>query len=862
MGGKLVIVESPAKAKTINKILGKEFVVMSSMGHVRDLPAKKFGVDIKNDFKPVYVQVDGKKDLVKRLQKEAADSDAIYLAPDPDREGEAIAWHLECLLKKGLKDTPFHRVTYNEVTPHGVKEAFRNPRVIDMNRVNAQQARRVVDRIVGYKVSPLLWGRVKGAISAGRVQSVALRLLCEREAQIIGFKPEEYWVLGAKVRKLIDPRDPFEIRLIRVNGEKTVIKDEPGARALLKDLEGCNLVVAKVVSRDISKKPYPPFITSSLQQAMSARFGVSPSQTMRIAQKLYEGVELGGETAGLITYMRTDSFNIAAEALKSCRDYISAGFDKAYLPDQPNYYRSRSGAQGAHEAIRPTDVSRTPASVAQYLAPAELKVYRAIWERFVASQMTPAVMRQTTVDIAAKPVMPDASSCMFRAGSSHVLFDGFMKVFGVVRETEPKKEKEDEGESLLKAPPLSEGENLECLEWLSNRKETKPPDRYTEGSLVKELERNGVGRPSTYAQIIQTLQDRRYVTRNQRTLFPSPLGMNVNAFLVASLSDLFDVGFTSKMEEELDSVEEGRIDWVAMMREFYTRFDAWIQGAKGPSADEGVVRSILELLEGVGEWGPEVRSGKRIRGDRPFVESIKKQMEKKTRAISQRQLDALGRIAWKYEAQVPGLKQALEAAVIAQPSAEETMPPSEATRRKLDAFAGVTFTEPVTKRGRTYDDGKLIASFRGRVDGGRELSEAQLHLLDRILLKYGEQIKDFDRMKQELGISESSGNAPDTESEGILALLRNVQTWKEPVERRGKKFSDSVFYESLSRQFEQRKSLSPRQKAVLKRMAVSYKDQIQGFEEAAAKFGLKAGRGRKNTGQAEADGDDSGTRSE
>ncbi len=439
MSKKLVIVESPAKARTINKILGKDFIVKSSMGHVRDLPVKTLGVDLEKSFEPSYVVVKGRKKIIDELKKAAASCDEIYLAPDPDREGEAIAWHLQNLLQGKKKDEKtFYRVQYNEITPSAVKSAFEDRGELDMNRVNAQQARRVLDRIVGYKVSPVLWQRIRRGLSAGRVQSVALRLVCEREDEIDKFVPQEYWIIGAVARKLVDPMDPFGLRLIRIDGKKAEIHDSDKAAEVRSDLDQRRLLVSEIVTKEVKRRPRPPYITSTLQQAGSSYCGYSPKRTMSIAQKLYEGIDLGEGSTGLITYMRTDSFSISADAIEACRGYVKGTYGDEYCPEKPNFYKSRSGAQEAHEAVRPTDVSITPESLVGKLESPELKLYKLIWQRFVASQMKPAIISMRTVKVNAEPKDQKDGKYLLQATASEVAFAGYMKATGADIPEKPK----------------------------------------------------------------------------------------------------------------------------------------------------------------------------------------------------------------------------------------------------------------------------------------------------------------------------------------------------------------------------------------------------------------------------------------
>ena len=497
MAKTLVIVESPAKAKTINKLLGGDFIVKASMGHVRDLPERALGVDVEHGFAPQYVAIKGRAKVLSELQAAAAKVDRVLLAPDPDREGEAIAWHLREALRGKVPQDKFRRVTYNEITASAIHKAFEQPGEINQLRVDSQQARRILDRVVGYKVSPMLWRRIPGASSAGRVQSVALRLVCEREKAIRSFQPEPYWILGVKAAKRVDPRAPFTAYLAKLNGAKADVKDEALALKLVDELKRRELRVSDVLRKEIRKNAPPPFITSSLQQAASGALGFSPSRTMRIAQKLYEGVDLGhGSASGLITYMRTDSFSIAQEAREQAREFIMKEHGADFLPETPNVFRSRSSAQEAHEAIRPTDPARTPESLKTVLERDDWRLYDLIWRRFMASQMAPARIAQRTAEIEAVGAGPD--TFLFRATASEIVFPGFMRVSGLEQRKKEEAENGD-GEEVEVLPPLDKGEGLDPVEWLNDRKETQPPPRFTEASLVKVLEENGVGRPSTYA---------------------------------------------------------------------------------------------------------------------------------------------------------------------------------------------------------------------------------------------------------------------------------------------------------------------------------------------------------------------------
>ena len=580
MAKNLVVVESPAKAKTIGKYLGPDYRVMASIGHIKDLPSKGLGVDVENNFEPTYEVIpDTKKrnnrKVVSELKAAAKAADAIFLAADPDREGEAICQHLaeEIVPKRPKK--PTFRVMFNEITKRAVQDAFKSPKQVDMNLVDAQQARRVLDRLVGYKVSPLLCRTVGGRLSAGRVQSVALRMVVEREREIENFVKTEYWTIIANLAAQLPPA--FDARLVRI-GEQTVktsnfdqdirkneilISNEEQARGIVAEAEGQSYVVADVVTKERRRNPVPPFITSKLQQEASRKLSFPVKKAMMVAQKLYEGVELGAEgSVGLITYMRTDSTRVSDAALAEVRGFVGEQYGPQYLPEKPVFYRSKKDAQDAHEAIRPTDVARTPESVERFLSRDEFRLYKLIWQRFVASQMTAAVYDQTTIDI-------EAGRFMFRATGSVLKFDGFLKVYEEGRDE--KAEDEDE-EAARKLPLVSRGDALRLNSVTPEQHFTEPPPRYTEATLVKALEEKGIGRPSTYAAIMTTIQDREYVERVEGRFHPTGLGTTVNDLLVASFDDLFNETYTARMEEELDEIEEGKLHWTEALREFYEKF--------------------------------------------------------------------------------------------------------------------------------------------------------------------------------------------------------------------------------------------------------------------------------------------------
>jgi DNA topoisomerase I len=843
MSKHLVIVESPAKAKSINKILGKDFIVKASLGHVRDLPQKKLGVDIENHFKPEYELISGRKKTVKELQDAAKDCDRIYLAPDPDREGEAIAWHLQAALKGRKKDAEerFYRVTYNEITAPAIRRAFEQPTRINLHRVDAQQARRVLDRIVGYQVSPLLWRRIKGGSSAGRVQSVALRLICEREAEIRAFTPEEYWVLGARVHKQVPPQDVFTIRLAKINGKDPEVPNGERAAQLRADLEKRQLQVCAINRREVTRKTRPPFITSTLQQAGSSALGFVPSRTMSVAQKLYEGVDFGDGSVGLITYMRTDSPAISKEAQAACRSFVESTFGREYVPEKPNIWKGRSSAQEAHEAIRPTDVARTPDQMARYLKPDELKLYRLIWQRFVASQMAPAKIAQRTVEFEAVP-LPGATGLLediaylFRATSSDIVFPGFMRATGEdQKKVKTKNEAEggDEADDDAPIPPLEQGEKVDCDEWLTDQKFTKPPSRFSEASLVRTLEENGVGRPSTYAQIIQTLYARSYIEKEKGSLRPTDPGEKVCQFLISNLDPLFNVQFTAEMEKELDDVEDGKLEWTAMMDRFYERFLVWIKQAKSPDVDQDKATRMLELVERVQTWDAPVQRDKKTYSDEEFVRSLREQREEGKKAISMRQVEAMVKLAAKYAEQLGDAEaviRGLEFGALWDKAHDPEELPRESTREKMKVLQEVQWEAARTVGKKTYDDGEFFTSLKQQVDGGKRLSPNQVKYLDRLVSKYADQIPNFAQLSEEWGVEKEEAVPPE-KIRDLLGQLANVTEWKPPVKRGKREWSDEAFYKSLADQFEAKQTLSPKQVASLGKMVARYNKA----REAAAK---------------------------
>jgi DNA topoisomerase I len=584
----LVIVESPAKAKTIGKYLGKQYVVKASLGHIKDLPKKDLAVDVDKGFQPHYEIIEGKKKLISELKQAAKGVDSVYLAADPDREGEAICYHLQEELN-GSKKSKVYRVMFNEITANAIRKAFEKPGSVNLNLVDAQQARRILDRLVGYKISPLLWDKVRRGLSAGRVQTVALRLIVDREREIRAFIKREYWTIDVQLNAKKPP--VLTARFTKKNNDAIDIAEEAATKSIVDTLAGAQYVVHSVATREKKRNPVPPFITSTLQQEASRKLRFSVKRTMMIAQRLYEGVELGTEgSVGLITYMRTDSPRVSNEALEEVRALIQERYGVPFHPAAPNVYKSKKDAQEAHEAIRPTSSRRTPDEIAQYLQEDELKLYRLIWMRFVASQMSPAVFDQTTIDVAAKG--KDQATYMFRATGSVPKFKGFLEIY------EEGKDQKDEDDEELKhrLPAVTQGEELKFKDILPEQHFTEPPPRFNEATLVKELEADGVGRPSTYASILSTIQEREYVKKEGGKFIPTELGMVVTDLLLESFENLFDVKYTARMEEELDEIEEGKMDWRAAMAEFYERFQKDLEHAERNMTDIKRMEKPTDLI--------------------------------------------------------------------------------------------------------------------------------------------------------------------------------------------------------------------------------------------------------------------------
>lgn len=616
----LVIVESPAKAKTIKKYLGANYKIKASMGHIRDLPKSQIGVDIMNNFEPKYINIRGKGDLISELKKEAKDADKVFLATDPDREGEAISWHLANLFK--IDEEQKCRVTFNEITKNAVVKAVKSPRTIDMDLVDAQQARRVLDRIVGYEISPLLWRNVRKGLSAGRVQSVATKMICDREYEIEGFIPEEFWRLEATLKK--DDGKTFLAKFHGLKNKKIELKQKEEVDQILQKLQGVPFVIGKVKHGEKKRTPAPPFITSTLQQDAARKFGFSTKKTMMLAQQLYEGVEIQGEgSVGLITYMRTDSTRISDDALTQAREYIKSNYGDKYLPDKARVYKTKSAAQDAHEAIRPTTPDLPPERVKSSLQRDLFRLYKLIWERFIASQMEAAVYDTMSVDI-------EAGEYLFKSTGSRVSFKGFL----VLYEEGTDDENDDEKDPML--PQLDEGEKVKPVELKPSQHFTQPPSRYTEATLVKALEEKGIGRPSTYAPTISTIISRGYVIKDKKYLLPTELGRIVNKLMEEYFKDIVNINFTADMETQLDAVEDGKRRWKELLNEFYKDFSKAVKNAEEQiskvelpveESDEVCEKCGRKMVIKMGRYGkflacpgfPECRNAKPILEDAGVV---------------------------------------------------------------------------------------------------------------------------------------------------------------------------------------------------------------------------------------------------
>ena len=827
---KLLIVESPTKARTIGRMLNKDYDIVASMGHVRDLPEHDFGIDIENSFAPLYVDTPRSRPVVKNLKESAKKADEIYLATDPDREGEAIAWHLKNILANVNKKAPFHRVTFHEITRQAIENAIDAKGEININLVDAQQARRILDRIVGYQVSPLLWRKLGKGSSAGRVQSAALRLIVEREREIMAFTPEEYWNFTALFAS--PGNDKIKSKLFKINHKDVDVASADDADKIEYSVKNGSMPqVTSVTVQERKRNPYPPFTTSTLQQAANQLLHYSATSTMRYAQQLYEGIDLGnGNSAGLITYMRTDSVTIAKEAQIAAADFIGSTYGKEYLPEKFNSYKNKAAAQEAHEAIRPTDVRRTPESLAAVLDGPQLKLYTLIWKRFVASQMAQAKQELVTADVIVNG--SDQKQYQFRTTATLTVFPGFLTVFG----DNTAQEKEDCRPAVLRS--LHQGDLLTMKEFNKEQKFTEPPPRFTEASLIKLLEENGIGRPSTYATIIRTIQDRSYVSKEQNKLLPTELGFTVNDFLVEKLPELFNIGFTAQMEQKLDDVEAGSVHWVNMMADFYNRFSPWLAAAKDSGAPEtNKAQTLLSIFNGI-KFEEKQKVGRRIFDDAAFIDSIREKFNSSAK-MSEKQYLALLTMAAKYADQLTGkisslplelqedLKQAADR-LREKKEAESQRPPipeDGGYAPVFNAFDSVVF--PEVKSGRfAFDEGKFFKSLKRQALSGKVLSEKQLNALKKMAVKYRDQLKNPEDVFKALQIDSAEipeSSISNTEKiQDLLKKLSTVTQWTIPEKKGRFVFDEKKFYQSIVRQVSDGKSLSAKQIAALEKLAAKY----------------------------------------
>ena len=829
-----MIVESPAKAKTVGKYLGREFVVKSSVGHIRDLPKENGAIKITPDgenhwhFVPSYEISEGKQKVVSELKSALKGADEVYLASDPDREGEAIAWHLKEVLEPYAGGKPFHRVTYNEITKSAVTKAVAEPRDIDMPRVDAQQARRILDRIVGYKVSPLLWKYIQCAnnrtLSAGRVQSVALRLIVERQREIDAFTPVTFYLLGVEAKKRGGRSEEFTAKLARYDGEKPNIKDRSSADNMLLDLAGADLEVVDLKAQPKTRHTLPPFTTSTLQQAASSVLGISPGKTMKLAQSLYE--------EGQITYMRTDSVSVSEQARAAAKSFITSEYGAEYYPDKPNFFKSKETAQGAHEAIRPTDVTLSPERFG--LDTPEQRLYGLIWSRFVASQMADAKTTLRTVSLEPrKPAM--AHTYLFTASATEIDFEGFLKVMKISlrkRKVASDEEVDDESDEVAKLPALAVGEALEAVRWLADEKKTKGPSHYSEASLIKALEENGVGRPSTYAQTIETLKTREYAKTEKRKLVPLERGILVSDWLTKKLDSLFSVGYTAEMEAELDKVEEKGEPMDAMLSDFYAKFLTDVAACAEPAPDREKFDEVFALLDNVKVWKEPKKVGRRVYDDKAFVESVREQAESGDRPLSAKQLEYLVRMALLYADQIPGVEKKMKdlglagnAVVRGEKADPEVV---KYCFELMDRIGGMTRNP-------------FLKSLREQVDHGRGLSPKQLSILAKAVGENAGSLPDCDAVRERLSPYVQGGFTTmpsDPVVPRLLEIMKGIETWREPIKKGRRHYDDKAFVESLMTQFQRRHSLSPRQTMALKRVVVAYRSQIPDYDAKAEELGL------------------------
>lgn len=832
----LLIVESPAKAKTIGKYLGSDFIVKSSVGHIRDLPKENSAIKITEvgrnrwTFEPKYEISDGKTKVVNELKSAVKSSDAIYLASDPDREGEAIAWHLKEVLSPVAGAKPFHRVTYNEITKTAVLKAVSEPREIDMPRVDAQQARRILDRLVGYKVSPLLWKNINcpnnRSLSAGRVQSVALRLLVERQREIDGFTPEVYFLMGVEAKKGGD-KETFVAKLSRLDGEKPEIKTLEVANTMLLELSDATLKVSDLKAQPKTRHTLPPFTTSTLQQAASSVLGFSPGKTMKLAQSLYEH--------GHITYMRSDSVNVSEQARAAAKSFIETTYGTKFYPETPNFFKAKVQkgvqAQEAHEAIRPTHVDAVPQKM--NLEAAELKLYDLIWRRFLASQMADAKTTVRTISIVAEaPHLKH--EYVFTASATTIDFEGFLKVMKLSLKKKKAGDDEEEADSdeVTYLPKVEIGEVLEAIRWLSDEKKTKGPTHYSEASLIKALEENGVGRPSTYAQTIETLKAREYAKTEKKKLVPLERGLLVSDWLTKKMDSLFNVGYTAEMEAELDKVEEEGEPMNQMLSEFYLKFMKDLGGTAEPPPDQEKFDFVFALLNEVKIWKPAKRIGKRVYDDKAFVDSVKEQAESGVKPLSARQLEFLVRMAIAYSDQIENLDEKLKEAGL---SAGVNLAP-----KADDELCKYCFD--ILERIPGLKTNEFLKSLKLQYDRGKGLSMKQFSILARNVGENAGSLDDAEEIRAKLEQYVEGGFAKvdyDPATKKILDGFKGFTEWR-PVAKKGKRvYDDENFLNSISDQFSRRGQLSPRQITALKRLAYAYRDKISYFSDNIAELGLE-----------------------
>ena len=830
---KLVIVESPTKARTISKMLDSSYQIVASMGHVRDLPEREIGVDIENNFAPIYVDTPKGRAIVKELKSLAKNADEIYLAPDPDREGEAIAWHLQQVLEQKRNPKPFHRVTFHEITSGAIRNAMQNKGVIDMNLVNSQQARRILDRIVGYKVSPLLWQKLQRGMSAGRVQSVALRLIVEREREIRNFIPEEYWLFSLEFSAANGSK--IICKLFKVNDENFKVSSETDAQKMLNDiLSGKIGTVANIERSEKRRMAPPPFTTSTLQQAASSSLHMSPSNTMKYAQALYEGIDIGsGGASGLITYMRTDSVTIAREAQISCSNFIKKTYGENFAPAHFNFFKNKNAAQEAHEAIRPTDVNNTPEKLRPFLDDSLFKLYTLIWRRFVASQMTPAVYNQTRLDVTVNGASNNQYT--FRTSVSVPKEAGYSLIY-----TDAKAEDNIQNNIAVAdmLNSLSAGEKLTISNYEKEQKFTEPAPHFSEASLIKELEENGIGRPSTYASIVRTILQRNYVAKDKGKLIPTESGFQVNDFLVSQLPELFDVGFTAKMETELDDIESGNREWTSMLHDFYDKFMLWMDHAKHHDAPEAdIARKVIDIFNNVKFEEPR-KLGRRIYDDSKFVSSVRDKMQKDNK-ISAKQYQAMLTMLAKYQSQIDlnmipaQIRADFDAALeeFNSREAQKVQSQNDGSLTKynkiFDAFKNIKWEEPAAGRsGRAFDEKKFFKSLETQNEAGKPLSEKQLAVLKRMVIKYRDQFENPSEimtiMELDMPVDNAGTGNAEINMQEIIDFLSQVQIWADPVKKGRFAFDEKKFFTSVAQQFKDGKELSIKQINALKKLYDKY----------------------------------------